>query len=370
MAASSLGLEPAAQARVVPALRAGARRAAARPSGRSVWLLATIVLTIGSLAGAVALAPPASASPSRGLLWILFLGSSVHVASTGWLYTLPEVRAHASGHPARYVYAPLALVAGAGVAAAIVPPRTFAWLLLPYFGWQLLHFQKQNLGMAALAATSRGITGLRPVERRALTAAGLAGIPALLARPSALQLRIDPGLTWLRPVALALFLGAVTAGLVTLARRPRLDRPSGFCVVYVTSLCFAAPVFAFRSPYAAVGGITIAHGLQYLVLVGLVAAGRRGGRSRLLRLAVLCNVALIGGVALNAASHLHSGNAAARAVFGAYLGAVMAHFVVDAGLWRLRDPFPRRFLSVNVPYLVPQRRERRASVSDRSAPDI
>jgi hypothetical protein len=26
--------------------------------------------------------------------------------------------------------------------------------------------------------------------------------------------------------------------------------------------------------------------------------------------------------------------------------------VVDAGLWRLRDPFPRAFLSERVPYLV------------------
>ena len=67
----------------------------------------------------------------------------------------------------------------------------------------MLHFQKQNLGMAALAGTSRGIAGLRPLERRALTTAGLAGIPALVARPSVLQLSVDPGLAWLRPAALA-----------------------------------------------------------------------------------------------------------------------------------------------------------------------
>ena len=42
-------------------------------------------------------------------------------------------------------------------------------------------------------------------------------------------------------------------------------------------------------------------------------------------------------------------------MFGAYLGAVMAHFVIDAGLWRLRDPFPRAFLAERVPYLVPAR---------------
>jgi hypothetical protein len=39
-------------------------------------------------------------------------------------------------------------------------------------------------------------------------------------------------------------------------------------------------------------------------------------------------------------------------VFGAYLGTVMAHFVVDGGLWRLRDPFLRAFLARRVPYLM------------------
>lgn len=354
----------------MPTVRTGVRRQGERLTARGTWLLATILLTLGSLAGAVALAPSASASPGRGLGWLLFLGSSVHVASTAWFYTLPEVRSHARLHRFRYIYAPIGLVVVAAAIAAIVPPPSFVWLLLPYFGWQLLHFQKQNLGMAALAASSRGLASLRPLERRALTAAGLAGIPALIARPSVLQVGVDPGLMWLRTAGLALFVGAVAAGVLALARRPGAERPAGFCVVYGTSLCFVVPVFAFRSPYAAVGGMTIAHGLQYLLLIGLVAGGDRGGRSRLLRLAALCNVALIGGIALNAASHLHSGGAVARSVFGAYLGVVMAHFVVDAGLWRLRDQFPRRFLSANVPYLVPRRREQGPSVDDRSATDI
>ena len=124
------------------------------------------------------MAPSSSASPGRSLGWLLFVGSSVHVAGTGWLYTLPDVRAHARAHPTRYVYAPLALVAVAAAAAVVVPSTGFAWLLLPYFGWQFLHFQKQNLGMAALAASCRGVAGLRPAERRALTVSGLAGIAA------------------------------------------------------------------------------------------------------------------------------------------------------------------------------------------------
>jgi hypothetical protein len=63
-------------------------------------------------------------------------------------------------------------------------------------------------------------------------------------------------------------------------------------------------------------------------------------------------------------SHLHSGGPAVRLVFGVYLGAVMAHLVVDAGLWRLRDPFPRVFLARRVPYLM------RAAPAVRSVADI
>jgi hypothetical protein len=115
---------------------------------------------------------------------------------------------------------------------------------------------------------------------------------------------------------------------------------------------FSVPVFVFASPYAAVGGMTIAHGMQYLLLVSLVAAGGPGQAGRALRLAVLCNVALLGGAVLAVTSHLHSGGPALRLLFGAYLGAVMAHFVVDAGLWRLRDPLARAFLARRLPYLM------------------
>jgi hypothetical protein len=144
----------------------------------------------------------------------------------------------------------------------------------------------------------------------------------------------------------------VATGAWLVAGRSRHDRPAAFCVVYAASLCFSLPVFVFDSPYAAVGGMTIAHGLQYLLLVGLVAAGGARGKRQFVRVVAFCNVALVGGALLNAASHLHAGDAAARFVFGAALGLAMAHFVVDAGIWRLRDPVPRRLLSTYVPYLV------------------
>jgi len=161
-----------------------------------MWLWATILLTVGGIVGAALMAPSASVAPIRGLSWLLFLGSSVHVASTGWLYTVPGIRRYASRRPMRYVVVPLCLIAVAAVSAALMRPAMFAWLLLLYFllyfAWQFFHFQKQNLGMSALAATSHHLPSLRPAERRALILAGIAGIAGLMARPRLLQLDVHP----------------------------------------------------------------------------------------------------------------------------------------------------------------------------------
>jgi hypothetical protein len=349
----------------VAADAAAAARVGRRPGLSQAWLLGTLTVTLAAFAAAIALAPPASAPPVQGLAWLLFVGSSVHVASTGWLYTLPGVRGYARQHRAKLVLLPAALILATAVLAAALSPATMAWFLLPYYAWQFFHFQKQNLGMAALAVSSRRAAPLRPVERRALMTAGYAGIAGLIAHPGLLQLRLNPGLGLIYPVAATVFAGAVATGITAMARRP--GGGVAYRAVYLTSLCFFGPVFTFGSPYAAVGGMTIAHGLQYLLLIGLVAAGNGQLRGRTIRLATACNVALIGGVALSAASHLHGAAFAGRLAFGGYLGAVMAHFVIDASLWRLRDPFPRAFLASRVPGLLPAAR---ASVPDGSPADL
>jgi hypothetical protein len=335
-------------------VRGAAILAGVTGSLRRVWLLGTIASTVGAVVVTVALAPAGDAPPGRALQWLLFVGSSVHVAATGWFFSVPEVRRHAAQHPGRYVWVPLGLVAGTAALAAALPERLFLWPLLAFFAWQFFHFQKQNLGMAALAGVAHGAGSLRPRERAAIVATGGAGIAGLLVRPELLQLTADPHLGPLFPLAGAAFVLAAVAGVVVLRERPPAARPVQFVAVYVVSLLFFGPVFVFDSPYAAVAGLTIAHGYQYLLIVGLVAGAPRPGLGPVVSLAVLVNVALLGGLALNAASHLHGGGTVARAVFGAYTGLLMAHFVIDAGLWRLRDAFPRRFLTERLPYLLPK----------------
>jgi hypothetical protein len=327
------------------------------------WLWATVGLTGAALVVLVLLAPPADASPIRALSWLLFTGSSVHVASTAWLFVLPSVRAYAKEHLSRCAWIPAGLIVGTAIAAAVISPAAFQWLLLPYFGWQFYHYQKQNVGMAALAAATHRAAPLSAAERRSLVLAGAATIGALCADPRLLSLHISLDAPWLGPAAEIGFAGAVAAGIVALARRPAAERPAGFCAVYLTSLLFGLPAFVFSSPYAAVGGMTVAHGLQYLLLISLVAGGNTSGArsSRFVKFTLLFNIALIGGALLSAASHLHNSSPIGRMAFGAYLGVVMAHFVIDAGIWRMRDPLARKFVADSLPFLVPPRTRRQVA---------
>jgi hypothetical protein len=337
------------------------------------WVWTIVLLTVGAMVSAVMLSPPAGTPPLRALTWLLFAGSSVHVASTGWLFTVPEVRAYARHHALRCLWVPVGLVGLGVTAAAAASPGTFSWLLMPFFGWQLWHYQKQNIGVTALAAAAERVPPLVPAERRPLLVAGVSAIAALAARPGLLGLRVTHVADAIFPLAGLAYAIAVAAGLAVILRRPRARRPAGFCAAYLVSLFFVLPVFCWSSPYAAVGGMTVAHGLQYLILVSLVAGnGRRTRPSPLTKLALLANIALIGGTALNWASHLHNAAVPGRLVFGAYVGIVMAHFVIDAGIWRTRDPLARQFISTHLPYFVPtaQRRPQSGEPTARGRPPM
>lgn len=327
----------------------------ARPTTRTPgrWVGATLALTLAPMAAAVLLAPPAGTRPGTALVWLLFVGSSGHVGATAWFYTVPEVRAHMGRHRGRYVWAPVLLIAVTAAAVVVVPRELIVDGLLAYFGWQFFHFQKQNLGIAALAARGLRVSGLSRTERRAMVAAGCGGVVALVAHPELLQLSPGVSLRWLYDGGLALFVVAAAVGVWALLRRSPDHRPAGFVTVYAVSLLFFAPVFVFSSPYAAVAGITIAHGLQYLLLVGMLAGGPNPRATPpQLGVLILVNVALVVGLGLNLASHMHTAEGLTRSIYGAYLGLVMAHFVVDAGLWRMRDEFPRRFLTQRLPSLL------------------
>jgi hypothetical protein len=322
--------------------------------GGRAWRWTMVLVTGGALISAAVLAPGRSGKPGHLLVLLLFVGSSVHVASTGWFITSPDVRRHAVANDRRgLIGLPLCCVAACGMTALLIPVHLLNWVLLAVFAWQFHHFQKQNLGLVALAASSAGLRGPRPLERRLIMFAGICGIAALLSDPRLLQLDMYRPLGAVTAIVFMGYAAAVAIGSFVLLRA-RENRPASYCALYLTALLFPLPIFLFRSPYAAVSGMTIGHGLQYLFLMGLVAQGARSTGRRHREFAWVGTIAVVGGVALSAASHLHlSGTAALRGVFGLYVGLVCVHFLVDARLWRLSQPFPRAFLGARLPFLVP-----------------
>jgi hypothetical protein len=262
----------------------------------------------------------------------------VHVAATGALAGFAEVREHARQRPLRFLVLPAVVVIAGVVAAGAIPAARMSEILLGYFAWQFFHYQKQNVGLLALAAKAERVSSWSLLERRAVIGAGCAGIARPVTRPELLQLRTGSPVASLRVPAgegiIGAFAIAVGVGLFAVFRRRARDRTLRFVLLFLVMLLFPLPIFVFASPYAAVGGLTIAHGQQLgWIAVAVVAVG----------------------LVVNVASHLHDGGTVARLGYGLYLGVVMAHFVVDASFWRLRDEFRRRFLAARLPWLMSTR---------------
>jgi hypothetical protein len=64
------------------------------------WLV--VAVTVSSVLAVDAWAPRDQLLPSAGLAWLLFVGSSVHVAATATLFAFSEVSGHDGSSPSRW----------------------------------------------------------------------------------------------------------------------------------------------------------------------------------------------------------------------------------------------------------------------------
>ena len=116
-------------------------------------------------------------------------------------------------------------------------------------------------------------------------------------------------------------------------------------------MLFYLPLFVFRNAQLAVGSYAMAHGLQYLIFMGYVAAVPRAALARRAIALVAC-VGLIGGLLQILQREAPFGDWR-MPVFGAYLGIVMWHFLLDDGMWRLSEPFQRAYMGERFAFLRP-----------------
>ncbi|MGE3956379.1 MAG: hypothetical protein AB7H96_06635 [Vicinamibacterales bacterium] len=275
-----------------------------------------------------------------------FLGGVGHVGLTGFYYSEPEFRQFFRTRAVRFFLMPAAVVAGTAMVYQVGTPVVKAYVLAGYFIWQTYHYQRQNHGVLSFVAAATRTGPPLWQEKTAFDLSCFAGILALfsllqLDRNTALESHamflFDVGRTcMLLPIPVLLGWALYRNRRAGLAAWPRT-------LTTILGSLFFLPSFLFTSSIQAVSSYAWAHGLQYYVFMYFVGRGGQD-RERDWRIFALVASCFVLGGALFMFSDTALWGGYADAVFGAYLGLVMVHFLVDAGVWRLREPFQGRYL--------------------------
>jgi hypothetical protein len=280
-----------------------------------------------------------SAPAQNALLVLSFFGANFHVAATGWFYTDPAMRAHFRSKPMRYLIVPALLVAGSAALFLVASQSQRSYLLVVFFCWQLWHYQKQNVGLLSFIAAGTDGSPLSVWERRTLMVAAVAGILGCFGIGDIGSLHM----AWLQQVGVWVYL-LVPVGLGIALIKSALLRTNWLRLAFlICGALFFLPAFIFNDPLSAIVSFGLAHGLQYLVFMGVVSTAKR---DTLFSAVLLLGIATVGGVFLDMAKDAaaYMSSPYVLALNGVFYGAVMAHFVLDAGIWRLREPFQRRYI--------------------------
>lgn len=273
-------------------------------------------------------------------LWLLTIAvlGAAHVGTTAAFYLDPEARPILAADRSRYFMWPVVALVVA-LAVALLAPVGWRTLPVGVFGvWQLHHFTRQNLGCLAFLCRARRVPGPTAHERKALD---LSTVAAGLAAPYMLAEYDGTVAVWMHRAGLAVL--AAVGVLAVQSIRTNLDPVR--CAAVIFACGFYLPLFLFGRGTVAVGGYGLAHGAQYLLMVGHLPAGRRSPRPMLL--CVLGSLAVIGfGVEL-ASRH----GTVQPVLFALAIGAVAAHIIVDAGVWKMRTPLQREYMSRRFSFL-------------------
>lgn len=277
----------------------------------------------------------ASFRPMPLYLIALILGGP-HVLATTGLYADPDLRAHVRQNASRYVGAALAVILITTLAFTFSTGMATWYLLGGYLLWQTHHFTKQNIGMFAFWCRSSGVAGMASGERRLILATDVIGGLGILR-----MVGLWPELNDLFRLGGMAAIVVATGAAVSLSSGAPWQRRAAL----VATVAFYAPLHVFDVNLGAAAlAYQAAHGAQYYLMVGKAVSARR----QTLRLTVM--VVLLGTLLFVPAARAHP-NGSDAWMFGLAKGIVGAHFVADAGFWRLRDPQVRTYLKSRFDFL-------------------
>lgn len=288
----------------------------------------------------------------------LFLGTA-HVPATFFFYTDRNFSHIINRHKARYIYFPLALTVSTGLVFAFSSFTTQAYLLLFYWAWQAFHYGRQNLGIYSFASIAQGSGASLQLEKVAIDLTTLCGI---LGTFRIMGMGVAP--EYMRGAMDYLYLfgkygyfAAIIFSLYVYAKNFRQTTPLK-TVFFWTLVLFFLPIYLSNDINVTFLSYAIAHGLQYIIFMGIVSlGGEQGERARALRyqnalkligLIILVGLLFFHADTLRNFELVKSNQLLVRSFdffFGAVLGATMAHFVVDAGAWRLSQLPQREYMT-------------------------
>jgi uncharacterized membrane protein len=283
---------------------------------------------------------------------IVFIGSGSHVAASFLLYADRSLRTIMKRRPARFFVMPFVIVIGTTLLYPVGHGDVTATALTVYLVWQTYHYTRQNIGVLAFSAKAAGCRSPTSLERAAIMTSGYAGILGMITLLTPYTSTPLRDIGWqLHAMSLLVFVGGLVLMAVALPTSLRTANPwrVGFLLVCVL---FYLPVLVFHDVVSATSTYALAHGFQYLVFLWWVA---RSGRSQADRRAMtggLLGLVVLGGLVLAVLQDPGHWHHLTQPVFGAYLGLVMIHFVLDAGVWQLRDTDQRAYMRSRFSFLA------------------
>lgn len=309
------------------------------------------------LVAALAALSPAWPAVAPLLVFLAAFPGLAHILSTPAVYLDGSNRALFRRRATQFYVAP-ALIAAAGASLAVVAPGDLAPVLLVA---AVLHNTRQSTGILCL--TRRGAAlppELRWAEETLVWAVNLACLLWTPLVPLPASLRI--------PLAAATGVAALAAlsrWVRAFGRRPRTGTPSRHLFFLLVSSTLSWPLAVVSDPLVGWALMALPHQAQYLGMFWTCQQRRYAEpasreqahpllralvRDPWLAMALLATAALL-------LRGLEAGEPGIwqRAAFACVLSCTLAHYWLDAFLWRARDPELRRLLIAHVP-LVPATR--------------
>ena len=298
---------------------------------------------------------------------LLFLGTA-HVPATLFFYVDKEFSEIIRRHKARYIYFPILLTIATGFLFAFASTLVQAYILLMYWSWQAFHYGRQNLGIYSFVSIAQRGAAPSKYEKLVIdlgTWCGIVGTFKILGSgvaPGYLHGLFD---TLYRAGTVA-FVLVIIASVIVYAQNVKRTTPL-LTIYYFTLVCFFLPVFLSTNINVAFFSYAIAHGVQYILFMSVVSlnldpytAARRmhiGNAVKLLVLTLIVGFVFFRAGDLKAVELITAHATLMRVVdfiIGAVLGATMAHFVVDAGAWRLSQTLQRVYISKRFAFVFGQ----------------